>query len=50
LITYTKDGEKMWVDVEIVPMIDSLGKCTHWIGIQRDITEQKFARTFLNRI
>ena len=47
LITYTKDGEKMWVDVEIVPMIDSLGKCTHWIGIQRDITEQKLRQDAL---
>lgn len=41
LIIYTKAGERMWVDAEIVPMIDSLGKCTHWIGIQKDITEQK---------
>jgi len=41
LIVYTKTGERMWVDAEIVPMIDPLGKCTHWIGIQRDITEQK---------
>lgn len=49
LITYTKDGEKMWVDVEIVPMIDSLGKCTHWIGIQRDITEQKIRQDILEQ-
>ncbi|MDZ4051489.1 MAG: ATP-binding protein [Limnobacter sp.] len=49
LITYTKGGEKMWVDVEIVPMIDSLGKCTHWIGIQRDITEQKLRQNILEQ-
>ena len=47
LITYTKNGEKMWVDVEIVPMIDPLGKCTHWIGIQRDITELKLRQDAL---
>ncbi|WP_291809241.1 ATP-binding protein [Limnobacter sp.] len=49
LITYTKNGEKMWVDVEIVPMIDPLGKCTHWIGIQRDITEQKIRQDILEQ-
>lgn len=49
LITYTKNGEKMWVDLEIVPMIDPLGKCTHWIGIQRDITEQKLRQDILEQ-
>jgi PAS domain S-box-containing protein len=41
LINYRKDGSEFWVEMSIVPVADKNGCYTHWIGIQRDITERK---------
>ncbi|HEY1055348.1 MAG TPA: PAS domain S-box protein, partial [Emticicia sp.] len=41
LINYKKNGEEFWVNISISPMSDSTGHYTHWIAIQRDITERK---------
>lgn len=41
LINYKKNGEEFWVNISIAPMADSTGLFTHWISIQRDVTERK---------
>ncbi|MBA4848834.1 PAS domain S-box protein [Emticicia sp. BO119] len=41
LINYKKNGEEFWVNISIAPMADSTGLYTHWIAIQRDVTERK---------
>lgn len=41
LINYRKDGSEFWVEMSIVPVADKNGWYTHWIAIQRDITERK---------
>ncbi len=41
LINYRKDGSEFWVEMTIVPITDATGWCTHWMAIQRDITERK---------
>jgi len=43
LINYRKDGSDFWVELEIVPVADESGWFTHWISVQRDITERKLA-------
>lgn len=40
-ISYTKDGQEYWVRFSMVPVFNSENEHTHWISIQRDITEQK---------
>jgi diguanylate cyclase (GGDEF)-like protein/PAS domain S-box-containing protein len=45
LINYTKDGREFWSELDINPMADSGGYYTHWISVQRDITERKHAAT-----
>lgn len=40
LINYTKSGEEMWVEIEIVPFADDTGYFTHWVSVQRDITDR----------
>ena len=39
LINYKKDGTPYWVEFKIVPIANDLGWFTHWISIQRDVTE-----------
>jgi PAS domain S-box-containing protein len=39
ILNYAKDGEKYWLDMKIDPIIEG-GKCTGFIAIERDVTEQ----------
>jgi len=43
LIFYRKDGTPYWVGISIVPLKDKNEKTTHFVSIQRDITERKEA-------
>jgi PAS domain S-box-containing protein len=42
-INYKKNGEEYWVSISLSPIKDNEGNYTHWIAIERDITEQKNA-------
>lgn len=50
LINYKKNGKEFWVNLSIVPVADSTGWFTHWIAIERDVTEQKKASLQLKRL
>jgi PAS domain S-box-containing protein len=41
VINYRKDGAEYWMDIDVVPILNSAGKCTHFAAIERDITESK---------
>jgi len=41
LINYTRSGEEFWLELDIVPLADESGELTHWVAIERDITERK---------
>ena len=43
LLNYRKDGTPFWIELDIVPLTRADGWCTHWVGVQRDITERKAA-------
>jgi PAS domain S-box-containing protein len=43
-----KNGVSFWNELSISPVFDAKGKCTHYIGIQTDITERKWAETSLS--
>ena len=43
LVNYTKSGEEYWVEVQIVPLADDCGWCTHFVAIERDITARHLA-------
>jgi len=43
LINYKKSGEAFWVELDIVPVANEVGWYTHWIAVQRDITQRKAA-------
>jgi len=47
LINYTKSGEMFWLELDLVPVADENGSFTHWVAIERDITERKSAEAAL---
>ncbi len=40
-INYRKDGSEFWNEWHIEPILDDKGELTHYVAIQRDITERK---------
>ena len=38
---YKKTGEEYWVNFSMIPITNSEGEHSHWISIQRDITDEK---------
>lgn len=40
-ISYKKNNEQYWVSFSMIPISTKEGDISHWISIQRDITEQK---------
>jgi PAS domain S-box-containing protein len=38
---YRKDGSQFWAEMSIVPVANEKGQFTHWIAIQRDISQRK---------
>ncbi|TXD84093.1 PAS domain S-box protein [Subsaximicrobium wynnwilliamsii] len=40
-INYKKSGEEFWINFTVTPVADEKGCYTHWIAIERDVTEQK---------
>lgn len=49
VLNYTKNGEEIWLELDIVPITDVDGRYTHWISIERDITERKRAADALRQ-
>lgn len=43
LINYTKTGEEFWIELDMVPVANTEGWFTHWVAVERDITERKLA-------
>jgi diguanylate cyclase (GGDEF)-like protein/PAS domain S-box-containing protein len=41
VLNYKKDGSTFWNEFEVTPVANEDGMCTHWIAVQRDITERK---------
>jgi len=43
LVNYRKDGAPFYVEARITPIRTADGTVTHWVGVQRDISERKRA-------
>lgn len=41
MISYRKNGEEFWLNFSVSPVLDDLGEITHWVFIERDVTEQR---------
>ncbi|MFC6192002.1 PAS domain S-box protein [Dyadobacter subterraneus] len=49
ILNYSRSGEKYWIDLNINPIIDEHGKCTHFVAVMRDISVSKQANEELRR-
>ena len=49
MLNYKKDGEPFWVELSIVPVADEKGWYTHWVSVQRDVTDRKAAHEVKTR-
>lgn len=43
LLNYKKNGEEFWSEIQIVPVADDTASITHWIAVERDVTQRKAA-------
>lgn len=50
IISYTKSQEEFWLEVDIRPINDQQGQCTHYVAIERDITDRKKAELDIYRL
>ena len=50
LINYTKDKKEFWLELDINPITDSEGRFTHWVAVERDITERKMTQEAILRL
>ena len=41
LVNYTKSGEEFWIELDMVPVADADGWYTHWVSVERDVTDRK---------
>lgn len=49
LINYRKDGSEFWIDLSIAPVANEKGVFTHWVSVQRDISDRKLAEAQLQQ-
>ncbi len=47
LINYKKNGEEFWLELDMVPIADGKGVFTHWVAVERDITQRKLSEQAL---
>jgi PAS domain S-box-containing protein len=47
LINYRKDGSEYWVDMTVAPIVNDKKELTHFVSIERDVTERKHLETAL---
>lgn len=47
LVNYAKDGREFWLELDIVPIANEKGWFTHWVAVERDITQRKLAEQAL---
>ena len=44
IVIYTKAGQERWLETDITPIADETGSFTHWVAVERDITERRQQR------
>ena len=40
VLNYRRDGQTCWIDLKVAPMADTSGWYTHWVSVQRDVSDR----------
>jgi PAS domain S-box-containing protein len=48
-INYKKTGEEFWINFKVIPVANDKGWFTHWIAIERDVSESKTTEDHLKK-
>ena len=41
LLVYTKEGAELWLELDVAPVFDAVGRCTHFVALERDVTDRR---------
>ena len=47
LVNYASNGSAYWIEINITPIVDENGGVTHFVAVERDITQRKAAQDAL---
>lgn len=50
VICYTKHKQEFWLEVDVQPIWDDAGRCTHYVAVKRDVTDRKRAELDIYRL
>lgn len=50
LVNYTKDRKTYWVELDIQPIADEQGWFTHWVSVERDVTERRTTQEQVHKL
>ena len=50
LVNYRKSGEPYWIELDIVPVSVTSARCSHFVAIQRDVTQRKRDQDAMRRL
>ena len=50
LVNYTKAGREYWVEIDVVPVRDEVGAVTHFLSVERDITQRRLDQAALRHL
>lgn len=50
ILNYTKQGERVWVKLNITPLFNEEGELTNFLGVQEDVTRTKYSDFLLKAI
>lgn len=49
VLNYSKTGQSYWLELDITPLFDVERNCTHFVAVQRDITQRKLKEVELRQ-
>jgi diguanylate cyclase (GGDEF)-like protein/PAS domain S-box-containing protein len=41
VLNYSRDGQPLWIELKVAPLADAEGWYTHWVSVQRDVSDRK---------
>ena len=50
LVNYAKDGTEFWIEMLITPVANAAGWYTHWVAIERDVSDRKLTEAHLRQL